>query len=110
MQGGVGPHQQVPASPVDVDLDLVTLGRELAVGRFELVANLPADFACRLDGPGPAIGGPQQRASIGRLAAAARIEDGPVEDQERLVTCLDAADARADRGRVSVAVAQLLAR
>jgi hypothetical protein len=32
MEGGMGSHQQVPTGPVDVDFDLVTLGRELAIG------------------------------------------------------------------------------
>ena len=48
VQGGVGPHQQEATRPIDVDLDLVTLGRELAVDRLELVADLPADLACAL--------------------------------------------------------------
>ena len=54
-----------------------------SVAGLELVDDLAVDLARRADGPRPAVGGPQEEAAVRRLPAAARIEDGPVEDDQR---------------------------
>ena len=67
----------------------------------------PAFFAPRTV-QRPAVGGPQDQPAVGRLAAAARVEHGPVEDDERRVAAVvDRDDPGLDRPGVGVRVAEL---
>ena len=53
--------------------------RRLALTGLQLMDDVSTVLACRADRPGPAVGRPQKHAPIGRLATAARVEDGSVE-------------------------------
>ena len=53
----------------------------------------------------PAVGGPQDEAVIRRLATAAGIEDGPVEDDERCVGVVYSHHASLDGAQVGIAKA-----
>ena len=83
VERGVGAHQGEAPGPVEVDLERRRRRPAVAVGRLQLVDDLAADLARRPDRPGPTVGRPQEQPAIGRLAAAARVEDRPVEDDER---------------------------
>ena len=72
--------------------------------------DLAIDLARRADGPRPAVERADDEAAVGRLAAAARIEHGPIEDQQGRLAGLDRDDPRLDGPRVGVGVAELLAR
>ena len=98
VERGVGAHQRQPARPVEVDPDDVPDRRRVAVARLELMDDLATGLARRPDGPGPPVGGPEQQAAVRRLAAAARIEDRPVEDDEgRLAASTEATRASTSR-------------
>jgi len=58
------------------------------------------------DGPAPSVDSSQQDAAIGRLTAAAGVEDGPVEhDQVAAIRALHGPDAGLDGAGVGVPVA-----
>ena len=72
--------------------------------------DVAAGLARRADRPGPPVGGAEQGSAVRRLAAAARVEHGPVEDDDRTgVPVGDDVDARLDRPGVGIRVAELLA-
>ncbi len=104
----MGPHQGEAPGPIEVDLELVADGRRIAVAGLELVDDLATGLPRPADRPRPPVGGPQQDAAIGRLAAAARVEDRPVQDDERGLAGLDVADACRHGPGVGVGVAELL--
>ena len=110
VEGRVGAHQGVATRPLHVHPHEVAGRRQLAVvGRFQLVDDLATDPTGRLDGPGAAVRSAQDQAAIGRLAAAARVEPGRVQDDERRpVTRGNLEDARLGRAGVRVAVADLV--
>ena len=109
VEGGVRPHQREPPGPVEVDLDDVADRRRFAVAGLELVDDLAAGLARGTDRPGPAVRGTDDETAIGRLSAAARVEDGPIEHDQRWLPDLDRGDARLDGAGVGVDVADLLA-
>src|SRR4029077_9146802 len=76
------------------------------------VDDLAAGLAGRGDDPGSSVAGSEERAAIGRLAAATRVELGGVQRDERSrvpLTGRDRHDPRLDRSQVGVRVAELLA-
>ena len=83
VERGVGAHQREASRPVQVDLQLVTDVRGITVAGFELVDDLAADLARTAHRPGASVGGPQEHAPIRWLAAAARVEDRPIEHDQR---------------------------
>ena len=105
----MGPHQREPAGPVEVDLDDVADRRRVAVARLELVDDLAAGLAGGPDRPRSAVRCAQDEPAIRRLAAATRVEDRPIEDEQGRLAGLDRGDARLDRAQVGVRVAELLA-
>jgi hypothetical protein len=108
VEGGVRPHQREPPDPVEVGRDDVANLRPAAIPGLELVDDIAAGLLRRPDRPRPAIRGPQDRAAIGRLAAAARVEHRPVEDDDRGVAAvIDRDDPALDRPEVGVGVAEL---
>ena len=107
----MGAHQRETAGPVEVDRTPIARAGAVAVrGRLEHVH----DLRHRPAGPrGPIQERPsavaQDQASIGRLAATTRVEDGPVEHDEWAAVALrDLQDARLERPRVRVAIADLV--
>ena len=82
VQGRVRAHQREPPRPVEIDFDSVADQRRLD-GGIELVDDLAARLSGAADLPGSAVRCAQENATIGRLATAARVEDGRVEDDER---------------------------
>ena len=86
-------------------VDDVAAARRVAVVRLELVDDLATGLARGPDRPGAAVGGPQQRPAVRGLTAATRVEDGPVEHDERRLAGVDRGDTRLGIARVGVAVA-----
>src|ERR1019366_1269956 len=82
MQRRMGAHQQVPTRPFDFNPQAIPNGGRMATVRLKLMDDLTALPPRCPDGPGPAIGGTQEQATIGRLATPAGVEDRPVEDDE----------------------------
>src|SRR4029079_751453 len=110
VQRGMRPHEGVPPRPVEVGHQAVASSGRPTSGRLQLVDDVAAGLARRTDRPAPAVGRPPQQAAIGRLAAAARVEDRPVEnDQGRRAALVDGLDVRLDRPRVGIRVAELAA-
>ena len=105
----MGAHQRKAARPIEVDLDEVPDRRRVAAVGFELVDDLATGLARATDGPRPAIGGPDEKAAIRRLAATARIKDGAIEHHGGRVADLDVRDPRLRGAGVGVGVAELLA-
>ncbi len=103
------PHELEPSSPVEVDLERVADGRRVPVRRVELVDDLAVELARGTDRPGPPVRGAKEQPPIRRLTAATRVEDRPVEDDERGFAGIDRADARLRGARIRVRVAELLA-
>ena len=69
------------------------------LGRLELVDDVAAGLARRADGPRSGRRRRAGAAPIGRLAAAARVEDGPVEDDQRRLAVASTASTRASMVR-----------
>ena len=109
MQRGVGPHQGKAARPVEVDLELVADRRWLVLAGLELVDDLAAGLPRAPDRPRAPVGCADDDAAIGRLAAAARVEDRAIQDQERGLARLDVADPCHGRPGIGVGVAELFA-
>ncbi len=91
----------VAASPVDFGDDPVANGR-LGRSRGELVDDVRPLLPGALDEPVPAVGRPD-RSAVGRLAATARIERRPIEDDRPGFQC---DDRRLGAPRVRVRVAE----
>ena len=108
MQRRVGPHQREPAGPVEVDVDRVTDLRRLLVAGLEFVDDLALGLPGGADGPAAAIGGPQDQAAIGRLAATSGVEHRPIEHDQRCVADLHVSHGGTDRPRIGIGVADLL--
>jgi hypothetical protein len=82
MERRMGPHESVAPVPVEVHL-VPSGGADIgwSGAGLQLVDNVVADLARRDDDPRPAVRRPDD-APVRGLAAAARIEDGPIEDDE----------------------------
>ena len=81
VQRGVRAHQPEAAVPVEVGGEDRRAGRRRLGARLQLVPDLVAGLLRGHDLPGPPVGRPDL-AAVGRLAAAARVEDGAVEEDE----------------------------
>ncbi len=76
MESGMGAHQQVPARPVDLGLDRRSRRGGLTFDDVHRPASSPHGV-----GDSYLAARPPDHAGVARLAAAARVEDGPVEHQ-----------------------------
>ena len=77
------PHQRQSPRPVEVRRhDVADLGPAALVG-LELVDDVTTGLPGGPDRPRSAVRRPQDRAPVGGLAAAARVEDRAVEDDQR---------------------------
>jgi len=104
----VGSHQRVTASPVEIDRDDVPDRRRTALRRFELVDDVVTRLAGRADGPGSTVRSTQEQSAIGRLTTATRVEDRPIEDDERRLPALvDRLHPCLRRTRVGIRVGEL---
>ncbi len=109
VQRRMGPHQRQPPGPLDVDLEDVADRRRAVRRRLQLVGDLAAELARRPDGPGPAVGRPEQDAAVRWLAAAARVERRAIEDDLGRLALDELRHPRLDLSGVGVRVAELLA-
>src|SRR5207245_2257471 len=109
MEGGVRPHEEETPRPFELDLESIADGRRIAVPELELVDDVVAGAPRPEDAPASSVVGAQEEALVRRLAAAARVEDGAVEDDERRVARIDRHDARLDRACVGVDVTDVVA-
>jgi hypothetical protein len=102
----VGAHQQMPTVPVDLGSHGVP-DRRRPRSRLQVVDDLALGLPGRADDPRRAIGSTGEPAGIGRLPAAARVEDRPVEDDTGALAGLDGQNDALDGARVRVRIAQL---
>ncbi len=106
----MGAHQRVTACPVQVNgHEVAGLGQLAVVGGLQLVDDLPAEASGGPHDPGAAVDAAQDGSPVGRLAATARVERRPVQDdQRRTVRRGHLQDPGAERPRIRVLVAELL--
>jgi hypothetical protein len=98
----------VAALPIELDRDDITDRRRTTLRSFELVDDVAARLAGRMDGPGSAIGGAQKRSAIRRLATAPGIEDRSIEKDDRpLAAVVDGQDSCLRRASVGLRVTEL---
>src|SRR5262245_25138209 len=103
MERGVGAHEKVAPRPLDLGPDRVADARRRG-SRLEVVDDLAVGLARADDGPARAIADPGEATDVGRLAAAAGIEDGAVEEHAQAI---GGVDAGLDRPRVGVRIGKL---